>query len=124
MVLEEPPDPEVVALIEETQLPPDPRAPEPGPAPDPVPAPVNVDAPAIIGIGTVGEILAVTVGNWEGEPTSYTYQWMSGTSQVGFGGSAYTIDSSDAGKDIACVVTAANAGGSTAVVSAPVSVAA
>jgi hypothetical protein len=76
--------------------------------------PVNVDAPYVSGIGTVGETLNCTMGNWNGEPTSYAYSWMSDavTPVVGTG-SSYVIADTDAGHVLTCIVTATNPIGST-----------
>jgi hypothetical protein len=79
-----------------------------------IPPPVNVDVPYVEGVGTVGETLSCTMGNWEGEPTSYAYQWMSdGMIELGAGDS-YVVMSTDSGTIITCIVTATNAHGSTA----------
>jgi hypothetical protein len=84
---------------------------EPPPPTDP---PVNVDVPYVEGIGAVGEILTCTMGNWEGEPTSYVYEWKrDGEEDVGIDDPAYVIVAADAGSEIACIVTATNAAGST-----------
>jgi hypothetical protein len=74
--------------------------------------PVNVDVPHVSGTGAVGATLSCTMGNWEGEPTSYAYQWLGGTSTLGTG-ETYTVGESDVGASITCVVTATNAFGST-----------
>jgi hypothetical protein len=79
----------------------------------PTEAPVNVDVPYISGGTAVGDVLNCTMGNWEGVPTDYAYQWMSdGLSQLGTT-DIYTITASDVGHSITCVVTATNAIGST-----------
>ena len=64
----------------------------------------------------VGTVCSVTNGNWVGVPTSYTYQWTRNGTNIGSATSAtYTLVSADTGgKQIACVVTATNASGSTA----------
>jgi hypothetical protein len=90
-----------------------------GPPPevvDPV-APTVVDTPAVSGpdglsSASVGQTLNCTMGNWNGEPTSYTYQWQSDSSPVGSGTASYMVAGSDSGKSITCVVTATNAVGS------------
>lgn len=61
----------------------------------------------------VGTLLTCTMGNWEGKPTSYAYQWKRGSTDIGDGSPAYTAVDEDAGQDITCVVTATNAAGST-----------
>jgi hypothetical protein len=115
VVLEDPPDPEIVELMEETALPPDPREPTPSNPP------TNIDVPAVVGVAAVGETLSCTMGNWTGEPTTYFYQWMTDV-QVGTDSNSYVIADTDAGKDISCTVTAVNAAGSAQVMSNAVSV--
>ena len=66
----------------------------------------------------VGTVCNVTQGNWVGQPTSYTYQWKrDGTTNIGTTNSStspYTLIAADiGGHQIACVVTATNASGST-----------
>ena len=82
--------------------------------------PVNVDVPHVTGIGTVGENLSCTVGNWQNAPTSYTYAWQrAGVPIVGATSAIYTLQAADSpGKAIGCIVTATNSAGSTA---APIS---
>jgi hypothetical protein len=76
--------------------------------------PSNVDVPYVSGNGTMGATLNCTMGNWNGTPTSYAYQWKSnGTANLGTGDS-YVVAAGDAGHSITCVVTASNAAGSTA----------
>jgi hypothetical protein len=76
-------------------------------------APTNRDVPHLQGTGAVGEVLTCTMGNWNGEPTSYAYAWKSNTAAVGGTGDTYTVAESDAGHSITCTVTATNAAGST-----------
>jgi hypothetical protein len=73
------------------------------------PAPVCIDVPAVTGDANVGGLLSCTMGNWGNEPTSYAYAWSSGGTD-----STYTVLAADAGTSISCIVTATNAGGSTA----------
>lgn len=83
-------------------------------------APVNEDAPALLHNGTivtsaaVGDTLTCTMGNWLGTPTGYAYQWKSNGVNVGTNSNSYTVAAGDSGHTITCVVTATNAGGSTA----------
>lgn len=72
-----------------------------------------VDVPAVTGTGTVGSTLTCTMGNWTGEPTSYSYQWQAGAARLGTG-DTYLVADTDVGREVACVVTAANACGSSA----------
>lgn len=64
----------------------------------------------------VGTVCSCTQGNWDGVPTSKTYQWTRNGTNIGSATSAtYTLVSADTGgKQICCVVTATNAQGSTA----------
>jgi hypothetical protein len=74
-------------------------------------APVNRDVPHVT---QAGDTLNCTMGNWEGEPTSYGYQWKIDGSIVGTDAANYTVTAADVGKVATCVVTATNAHGSTA----------
>jgi hypothetical protein len=74
-------------------------------------APVNVDIPYC---EQVNDILNCTSGNWTGDPTSYSYQWVSGgTTNIGTDEASYTVTAGDVGNSIACTVTATNVVGST-----------
>ena len=77
------------------------------PATDP---PVNVDVPHVT---QAGNTLNCTMGNWQGTPTSYAYQWQRDGADVGDGAATYTVSSPDVGQTLTCVVTATNAIGST-----------
>jgi hypothetical protein len=79
-----------------------------GPATAP---PVNVDVPHV---SQAGAVLSCTMGNWEGTPTSYAYQWQIDGADVGTDANTYTAAAGDVGKSATCVVTATNAIGSTA----------
>ena len=76
-------------------------------------APVNTVAPEVSGIPYVGELLTTTGGTWTGTPTSFSYQWKRGVTNIGTNANTYTLVSADAGLNITCVVTATNATGST-----------
>jgi hypothetical protein len=62
----------------------------------------------------VGETVNCTSpGTWTNSPTSYTYQWERGSSEIaGATSAAYTLTVDDMGANIDCQVTAHNAGGS------------
>ena len=87
-------------------------APEGG-GPDPVPTtpPINVDVPHV---QQVGSELTCTMGNWEGEPTGYTYQWQLDGADITGGTATLPIMADDVGKTATCVVSATNALGTTA----------
>jgi hypothetical protein len=75
-------------------------------------APVNTSAPVVSGTAVVSQVLTTTNGAWDNSPTSFSYQWKRGVTNVGTNASTYTLVSADAGQSITCVVTATNAGGS------------
>lgn len=82
-------------------------------------APAVIDRPyasANASPPVVGTVVSVTTGNWTGSPTSYAYQWMrDGAAISGATATSYTLIAADVGgHQIACVVTATNATGSTA----------
>ena len=74
-------------------------------------APVNRDVPFV---DQSGSEMRCTMGNWEGEPTSYAYQWQMGGTDIPGDGATLPITPADAGASVTCVVTASNAHGSTA----------
>jgi len=76
-------------------------------------APVNTVAPDVTGNPYVGDLLTTTNGTWSGTPTSFTYQWKRGATNIGTNANTYTIVTADANTNITCVVTATNATGST-----------
>jgi hypothetical protein len=74
--------------------------------------PVNVDVPYA---SLTGATASCTMGNWQGEPTSYAYAWHSdGVALEGATSATYAVQPDDSGHSLACVVTATNALGSTA----------
>jgi hypothetical protein len=76
-------------------------------------APVNTVAPNVTGNPYIGDLLTTTDGTWTGSPTSYSYQWKRGVTNIGTNANTYTLVSADANTNITCVVTATNATGST-----------
>jgi hypothetical protein len=73
--------------------------------------PVIVDIPYA---EQVADLITCTMGNWEGEPTAYAYQWRrDGTTDIGTGSAHYVVTSADIGRVLTCIVTATNAAGST-----------
>ena len=72
--------------------------------------PVNVDVPYV---AQDGGLLTCTMGNWEGEPTMYAYQWKRDGVGVGTGSTSYVVAPEDIGTTVTCVVTASNAAGAT-----------
>jgi hypothetical protein len=62
----------------------------------------------------VGETLTVTLGNWDGEPTDYSFAWQrDGSQPVGSNTMNYRVDTAGVGPG-GVVVSAINARGSTA----------
>ncbi len=92
--------------------------------PVPVPPLDDTDRPTITGTAQQGDTLSASNGSWTGSPSSYLYQWQdcsSSTSCANISGatsSTYTLASSDVGKTVDVVVTAANAGGAASATSA------
>jgi hypothetical protein len=76
--------------------------------PDAVPSVVDVPY-----VSQTGDTLNSTMGNWTGEPTAYTYTWHIDGTPSGADSAVYTVDAAEVGKTATCVVTAANALGST-----------
>jgi hypothetical protein len=74
--------------------------------------PVNTVAPVVSGTAVVGQTLTTTNGTWTNSPSSFSYQWFRGATQIGTKASTYTLVSADAGQSVTCRVTATNAGGS------------
>jgi len=81
-------------------------------APEVEAAPVNTVLPEVTGSPIKGQTLTVSDGTWTGNPTSYMYQWFSGTNFVSTA-STYVIQQFDVNKLIHCDVLATNSGGST-----------
>lgn len=73
--------------------------------------PVNTDIPAVT---QDADTLSCTMGNWQGEPSSYSYEWrIDGVVVPGFN-DMLGLTAADVGKSATCTVTATNAIGSTA----------
>jgi hypothetical protein len=81
----------------------------------PLVPPVNRDVPFV---SQAGATLNCTMGNWDGAPDSYAYQWKLDGVDAGDGTANYTSVVGDVGKTATCTVSATNAAGTTA---APVS---
>jgi hypothetical protein len=79
----------------------------------PASAPVNTLIPSVSGTDYVGDLLTTTDGTWTGTPTSFSYQWKRGATNIGTNANTYTLVIADANTNITCVVTATNASGST-----------
>jgi hypothetical protein len=71
---------------------------------------VLTGAPSISGTAKVGQKLTVSPGTWSPAPTSYTYQWLRGSTKVGTNSSSYALTAADNGQKISATVTAHLAG--------------
>jgi hypothetical protein len=81
--------------------------------------PVNTVLPVISGTVEVGQTLTASTGTWSNTPTSYSYQWQQGTTDIsGATSSTYVIYGAYGGSTIRCKVTATNAVGSATATSA------
>jgi len=67
-------------------------------------------APTISGTAKVGQTLTVSTGTWSPTPTSYTYQWLRGSTKVGTDASSYVLTAADDGEQISVSVAAHLAG--------------
>lgn len=78
------------------------------------PVPTIVTVPVITGTAAVGHALAlVDNGVWNNNPNSYSYQWHNSVSGniTGATSSSYTVQTSDQGDNLTCIITATNFGG-------------
>jgi hypothetical protein len=97
-----------------------------GGAATPTAPPSNLGLPTISGTAQDGQTLGASSGTWSGSPTAYAYQWArcdpAGANCAAISGassSSYSVQTADVGSTLAVIVTASNAGGSTAAASAP-----
>jgi hypothetical protein len=80
------------------------------------PLPINTILPVITGIIASGQTLTCSTGTWSNTPTSYTYQWQRGTTNIsGETAATHIAVAADIGQTLRCQVTAVNAGGSASV---------
>ncbi len=76
--------------------------------------PANTGAPALTGTAVVGNVLTCSTGSWANNPISLAYKWLrNGVAIAGQIANTYTVQGADAGKGIACEVTASNGAGAT-----------
>ena len=80
---------------------------------------ITANSPSNTGDFYVGQVLTCSQGSWNNSPTSYAYQWYrNGVAISGANTNSYTLATNataslaDEGKDITCIVTATNSGGS------------
>ncbi|HEY7884870.1 MAG TPA: hypothetical protein VIC08_08005 [Cellvibrionaceae bacterium] len=79
--------------------------------------PTNTLAPTISGTVSKGSTVFANVGGWSASPTSYSYQWRRGSSNIsGATSSSYTLQSADVGNAISVRITASNSAGTSAAV--------
>jgi len=83
----------------------------PDDAAPPADPPANLAVPAVT---QAADVLSCTMGEWDGTPTAYSYQWKLDGTDAGTDASTYTVQAADVGLTATCVVTATNAAGSTA----------
>jgi hypothetical protein len=80
-----------------------------------VAVPINQDPPVVSASSlsvAAGGVATVTNGIWDNAPTSYTYQWTRGASNIGGAtNNSYAFTAADEGAMIACVEIAINAAG-------------
>jgi PASTA domain len=76
----------------------------------PAASPVNNGQPVASGTPDVGQVLTCGRGAWSGHPfPTFTYRWQrDGVDIGGAVGATYTVQSSDQGHTLTCVVTATN----------------
>ena len=76
----------------------------------------DVSLPVVIDVPYAeqqGAALTCTMGNWDGQPDQYEYQWRLNGIDMPGEGNTLPVTTADAGKTAICVVTASNATGST-----------
>jgi hypothetical protein len=89
-------------------------------------APSNTSLPSISGSARDGSLLTASHGGWDGNPTTFAYQWLRCDQQAGncasvsgATGKTYTIQTTDVGSRLRVQVTASNGSGSGVAVSRP-----
>jgi hypothetical protein len=94
----------------------------------PGPAPVDTVVPAIAGTAEQGSTLEVQRGNWTGEPTGFSYQWLRCDRWgvicqpiSGANSTAYVLTASDVGSTLRVQETASNSSGAGLPVRSPAS---
>jgi PKD domain/Carboxypeptidase regulatory-like domain len=80
--------------------------------------PANVSPPSIAGVAQQGKTLSESHGEWENDPTEYSYQWLRCTSTAtecstiaGASSQSYVPVAADVGHELEVQETARNAGG-------------
>lgn len=76
-------------------------------------APRSLKRPHITGLPTLHSSISVSLGEWTGRPTSFTYQWMRDATDIpGANQSYHLISTADLGHHLSCRIGASNQGGS------------
>jgi len=74
--------------------------------------PATQGAPAISGTAVVGNPLTCSNGTWTNSPTGFARQWLRNGSPIPSAAApTYVVTEADVGQQVACRVTASNAGG-------------
>jgi hypothetical protein len=86
--------------------------------------PASIAVPVVTGTARTGHTLSCSPGTWSGTaPLSYVYRWLRGGAAVpGRTGARYPVGTADAGRTLACAVTATNRVGGASAVSRRVTV--
>ncbi|MBB4662091.1 hypothetical protein [Conexibacter arvalis] len=80
---------------------------------EPLDVPAAITQPTLSGVAQVGRALTCELGTWSGSP-SLAVAWLrDGAPIAGAGNATHTLVAEDAGKQIACQVTATNSAGTT-----------
>jgi alpha-tubulin suppressor-like RCC1 family protein len=76
-------------------------------------APISLTNPVVSGTAIEGRTLASSYGTWSNFPSSFTFQWQRGTTNIsGATSNFYLVVAADIGSTLRCVVTGINSFGS------------
>jgi len=75
--------------------------------------PPTVEDVPLVMLDATALVASCTMGNWKGEPDSYSYAWHRDGVVNNGSGPTYAVQPDDVGHSLACVVTATNELGST-----------
>lgn len=86
-------------------------------------APANTAAPALTGTPSAGSTLTCSQGTWAHEPLFLSYQWLSdGVAIAGQTTTTYTVQATNKGDSLSCVVLAGNGAGTASAASNAVAI--